>query len=160
MGNLIQDIQRGGERRLCSRYALKVRLAANWRKTPPFGFTSLRGSNFAADGVAGAPIVAWARGAIASDASVVGSTFWVNTKPVTIAGIAPEGSVAAGFLFAMRVPVLANVPYVHESPSQPLLRQIFAPSKLSAKQNKRQSVVQPSAASRICRTSTHRIYAC
>ena len=27
----------------------------------------------------------------AGDASVVGSTFWVNTKPVTVVGIAPEG---------------------------------------------------------------------
>jgi len=27
----------------------------------------------------------------AADPSVIGSTFWINTKPVTIAGIAPEG---------------------------------------------------------------------
>ena len=27
----------------------------------------------------------------AGEPSVIGSTFWVNTKPVTIAGIAPEG---------------------------------------------------------------------
>ena len=43
----------------------------------------------------------------AGDASVVGSTFWVNTKPVTIAGIAPRGILwrpadehASGFLSA------------------------------------------------------------
>ncbi len=27
----------------------------------------------------------------ASDSSVVGSTFWINTKPVHIVGIAPQG---------------------------------------------------------------------
>jgi len=43
------------------------------------------------------------------DAPVVGGTFWVNTKAVTIAGIAPEGFFgdrnvehAAGFLSADR----------------------------------------------------------
>ncbi len=43
----------------------------------------------------------------AGDASVVGSTFWINTKAVTIAGIAPRGFLwrpavehAAGFLSA------------------------------------------------------------
>lgn len=49
-----------------------------------------------ADDVRGAPIVAvlsyqaW-KNNYAGDPSVVGTTFWVNTKPVTIAGIAPEG---------------------------------------------------------------------
>ncbi|HKF26460.1 MAG TPA: ABC transporter permease, partial [Candidatus Acidoferrum sp.] len=49
-----------------------------------------------ADDVKGASMVAvmsfdaWRRD-YASDATVVGSTFWVNTKPVTIVGIAPEG---------------------------------------------------------------------
>ena len=49
-----------------------------------------------ADDVEGAPIAAvmsyatWQRD-YAGDPSVVGSTFWVNTKPVTIAGIAPAG---------------------------------------------------------------------
>lgn len=49
-----------------------------------------------ADDVPGAPIMAvmsygaWQR-EYAGDASVVGSTFWINTKPVTVAGIAPAG---------------------------------------------------------------------
>jgi macrolide transport system ATP-binding/permease protein len=95
----------------------------------------------------------------AGDASVVGSTFWVNTKPVTIVGIAPEGfygdrlsSTPPDFYLpieAMRV--LANTPYVHDPDSSwlyivgrvkpgvalaplqaklsVLLRQAFAPSK-------------------------------
>ncbi|HLK64115.1 MAG TPA: ABC transporter permease [Bryobacteraceae bacterium] len=47
------------------------------------------------DDVQGAPITAvmsyglWERD-YARDSSVVGSTFWINTKPVTIVGIAPE----------------------------------------------------------------------
>ena len=49
-----------------------------------------------ADDIVGAPMVAvmsyetWKRD-YAGDPAVVGSTFWVNTKAVTIAGIAPEG---------------------------------------------------------------------
>ena len=48
------------------------------------------------DDVAGAPptavmsYVAWQRD-FAGDPSVVGSVFWVNTKPVTIVGVAPAG---------------------------------------------------------------------
>jgi len=48
------------------------------------------------DNTQGAPMTAvmsyeaWQRNC-AGDASVVGSTFWVNTKPVTVVGIAPEG---------------------------------------------------------------------
>ncbi len=48
------------------------------------------------DDVAGAPIVAimsydtW-QSEYSGDPSIIGSTFWVNTKPVTIAGIAPKG---------------------------------------------------------------------
>ena len=37
------------------------------------------------------------QGYYAGDPSVVGSTFWVNTKPVTIAGIAPAGFYGDGF---------------------------------------------------------------
>jgi len=91
---------------------------------------------------------------------VVGSTFWVNTKAVTIAGIAPEGffgdrlsSTPPDFYLPIEtMPVLANAPYVHDpdmnwlyiigrvkpgvalAPLQvklsALLRQAFAPSKL------------------------------
>lgn len=79
------------------------------------------------DDVKGAPIAAvmsyetWKR-SYAGDGSVVGSTFFVNTKPVTIAGIAPEGfygdrlsSTPADFYLPIEsMPVLANVPYVHD----------------------------------------------
>jgi macrolide transport system ATP-binding/permease protein len=80
-----------------------------------------------ADNVQGAPMVAvmsyetWKRD-YAGDASVVGSTFWINTKAVTIAGIAPQGyfgdrlsSTPPNFYLPIEtMPVLANVPYVHE----------------------------------------------
>ena len=48
------------------------------------------------DDVSGAPVVAvmsyatW-KDAYNGDDSVVGSTFWMNTKPVTVVGVAPEG---------------------------------------------------------------------
>lgn len=59
----------------------------------------------------------------ANDPSIVGSTFFVNTKPVTIAGIAPEGfygdrlSTAPPdfYLPIDSMPVIANVPYVHDA---------------------------------------------
>ena len=118
-----------------------------------------------ADDVVGAPMVAvmsyetWKHD-FTGDASVVGSTFWVNTKAVTIAGIAPEGffgdrlsSTPPDFYLPIEtMPVLANVPYVHDpdtnwlyiigrvkprvelAPLQvklsALLRQAVAPSKL------------------------------
>jgi macrolide transport system ATP-binding/permease protein len=79
------------------------------------------------DNVAGAPMVAimsyltWQRD-YAGDPSVVGSTFWVNTKPVIVAGIAPEGffgdrlsSTPPDFYLPFEtMPVLATAPYVHE----------------------------------------------
>jgi macrolide transport system ATP-binding/permease protein len=49
-----------------------------------------------ADDVKGAPVVAmmsyeaWTRD-YNRDSSVIGSTFWMNTKPVTVVGIAPQG---------------------------------------------------------------------
>ena len=54
--------------------------------------------------------------------SVVGSTFWVNTKPVTVVGIAPKGffgdrlsSTPPEFYLPIEsMPLLANVPYVHD----------------------------------------------
>jgi predicted permease len=62
-----------------------------------FGLRPKAGRLIAAgDDIAGAPFVAvmshetWRRD-YGGDATVVGSTFWVNTKAVTIAGIAPEG---------------------------------------------------------------------
>jgi predicted permease len=58
----------------------------------------------------------------AGDASVVGSTFWVNTKPVTVVGVAPRGfygdrmtSTPPDFYLPIEtMPALANAPYVHE----------------------------------------------
>jgi macrolide transport system ATP-binding/permease protein len=60
--------------------------------------------------------------AYAADPSVVGSTFWINTKAVTIAGIAPRGffgdrlsSTPPDFYLPIQtMPVLANVPYVDD----------------------------------------------
>ncbi len=78
------------------------------------------------DDTQGAPMTAvmdyeaWQRN-YAGDASVVGSTFWINTKPVTVVGIAPEGfygdrmsvTPAEFYLPIEEMPVLANSPYVH-----------------------------------------------
>jgi macrolide transport system ATP-binding/permease protein len=80
-----------------------------------------------ADDVAGAPTTAvmsyatWRRD-YASESSIVGSTFWVNTKPVTIIGIAPAGFYGDRlssmppdlFLPIESMPVIANAPYVHD----------------------------------------------
>jgi macrolide transport system ATP-binding/permease protein len=80
-----------------------------------------------ADDVPGVPVMAvmsyrtWQRD-YAADASVVGSTFWINTKPVTIAGIAPAGFYGDRlsttppdfFLPIESMEALANAPYVHE----------------------------------------------
>ena len=80
-----------------------------------------------ADNVIGAPLVAvmsyntWQNN-YAGDPSVVGSTFWINTKPVAITGIAPKGffgdrlssSPPDFYLPIESVPVLTNRTYVHE----------------------------------------------
>ena len=80
-----------------------------------------------ADDTQGAPMTAvmdyeaWQRN-YAGDAAVVGSTFWINTKPVTVVGIAPEGfygdrmsvTPAEFYLPIEAMPVLANSPYVHD----------------------------------------------
>ena len=79
------------------------------------------------DDVPGAAVMAvmsygaWQRD-YAGDASVVGSTFWINTKPVTIAGIAPAGFYGDRlsttppdfFLPIESMDALANAPYVHD----------------------------------------------
>jgi predicted permease len=57
----------------------------------------------------------------AFDPSVVGSTFWINTKPVTVIGIAPQGyfgdrmtSTPPNFYLPLEtMGVLLNVPYLH-----------------------------------------------
>jgi predicted permease len=56
------------------------------------------------------------------DASIIGSTFWVNTKAVTVVGIAPEGfygdrlsSTPPDFYLPIEsMPVLSNTAYVHD----------------------------------------------
>ena len=79
------------------------------------------------DDVAGAPMTAvmsheaWQRD-YAGDPAVVGSTLWVNTKAVTIAGIAPRGFYGDRlsstppdlFLPIETMPAIANEPYVHD----------------------------------------------
>ncbi|MGA3373533.1 MAG: ABC transporter permease [Terracidiphilus sp.] len=83
-----------------------------------------------ADDTQGAPFTAvmsyetWQH-QFAGDASVVGSTFWVNTKPVTVVGIAPQGffgdrlaSTPPDFYLPIAtMDVLANTPYVHDPES-------------------------------------------
>jgi macrolide transport system ATP-binding/permease protein len=80
-----------------------------------------------ADNIIGAPLVAvmsyntWQNN-YAGDPSVVGSIFWINTKAVTIAGVAPKGfygdrissSPPDFYLPIESVPVLTNNTYVHE----------------------------------------------
>jgi predicted permease len=102
-------------------------VSGNYFRT--FGLQPEAGRLFAdADDRPGAPMVAvmsyetWKRD-YAGDASVVGSTFAVNTKPVTIAGIAPQGffgdrlaSTPPDFYLPIEtMPPLANVPYVHDA---------------------------------------------
>ena len=79
-----------------------------------------------ADNVEGAPFVAvmsydmWQNN-YAGQPSVVGSTFWINTKAVTITGIAPKGfygdrlsSTPPDFYLPIEsMPVLANATHVH-----------------------------------------------
>jgi len=78
----------------------------------------------------GAPVAAvmsyrtWQRDYAGAD-HIIGSTFWINTKPVTIAGIAPAGfygdrlaSIPPDFYFPIEsMPALANAPYVHNPDS-------------------------------------------
>ena len=101
-------------------------VSGNYFRT--FGLRPRAGRLFSdADDVQGAPVVAvmsyetW-KNNYSGDASVVGSTFFVNTKPVTIAGIAPEGfygdrlsSAPPDFYLPIEsMPPLANVTYVHD----------------------------------------------
>jgi macrolide transport system ATP-binding/permease protein len=138
-------------------------VSGNYFRT--FGLNPYAGRLFTdADNVQGAPMVAvmsyekW-KNDYSSHPAIVGSTFYINTKPVTIAGIAPKGyfgdrlvSTPPDFYLPIEtMPVLANVAYVHEpdqnwlyivgrvkprvqlGPLQAklsgLLRQIFAPSE-------------------------------
>jgi predicted permease len=105
-------------------------VSGNYFKT--FGLRPQAGRMFTdSDDVAGAPMTAvmsyhaWQRD-YAGDASVVGGVFWINTKPVTIVGIAPAGfygdrlssSPPDFYLPIETLPVLTTAPYVHDQVSQ------------------------------------------
>ena len=122
-------IERRGGSDAAARSVMGEFVSGNYFRT--FGLRPQAGRLFTdADNVQGAPMVAvmsyetWQRD-YAGDASVVGSTFWINTKAVTIAGIAPRGffgdrlsSTPPNFYLPIEtMPVLANVPYVH-NPNQ------------------------------------------
>src|SRR4030095_17192810 len=79
-----------------------------------------------ADDIIGAPMAAaisyeaW-QNDYGGDGSVIGATFWVNTKPVTVVGIAPKGffgdrlsSTPDFYLPITAMPALANASYVNE----------------------------------------------
>ncbi|MEO6828847.1 MAG: ABC transporter permease, partial [Acidobacteriaceae bacterium] len=156
-------MRRGGNDAL-ARPAVGEFVSGNYFRT--FGLQPQAGRMLTdADDVAGAPMVAvmsyqaW-KNNYAGEPSVVGSTFWVNTKPVTVVGIAPEGFYGDRlsstspdlYLPIESMPVLANASYVHDPDTQwlyivgrvkpgtawaplqeklsALLRQIFAPSKI------------------------------
>ncbi len=104
-------------------------VSGNYFRT--FGLQSEIGRLLAdADDVQGAPFTAvmsyrtW-KNDYAGDSSVVGSTFYVNTKPVTVIGVAPEhfygdrltGTPPDFFLPIESMPPLANVQYVHDPDS-------------------------------------------
>jgi macrolide transport system ATP-binding/permease protein len=125
-------------------------VSGNYFRT--FGLRPQTGRLFTdADDVEGAPIVAvmnyqtW-RNDYASDGSVIGSTFWINTKPVTIAGIAPQGfygdrlsSTPPDFYLPIEsMPILANAPYVRDPDAKWLqmigrLKPGVQPAQLQAK---------------------------
>ena len=101
-------------------------VSGNYFRT--FGLRPAAGRLFSDDDdKKGAPMVAvmsyetWKNG-YAADPSVVGSTFWVNTKAVTIVGIAPteffgdrlSGTPPEFYLPIQSMAVLANAPYVDD----------------------------------------------
>jgi len=117
---------RRGDSQESARSVMGEFVSGNYFRT--FGLQPRAGRLFSdADDVQGAPIVAvmsyetW-KNNYSEDSSVVGSTFFVNTKPITIAGIAPEGfygdrlsSMPPDFYLPIEsMPPLANVPYVHD----------------------------------------------
>jgi macrolide transport system ATP-binding/permease protein len=105
-------------------------VSGNYFKT--FGLSSAAGRLLEdRDDVIGAPMTAvmsyatW-QARYHGDRSVVGSTFRINTKPVTIIGIAPDGFYGdrlmpspPEFYFPIEtMPPIANVPYVHGTETQ------------------------------------------
>lgn len=104
-------------------------VSGNYFRT--FGLAPAAGRLFSdSDDAQGAPIVAvmsyekW-KNDYAGNPAIIGSTFFVNTRPVTIAGIAPEGffgdrlsTTPPDFYLPIEsMPTIANVPYVHDSDS-------------------------------------------
>ena len=102
-------------------------VSGNYFRT--FGLRPAAGRFFSdEDDRKGAPMVTvmsydtW-KNAYAADPAVVGSTFWINTKAVTVAGIAPPrffgdrlSSTPPDFYLPIQtMPVLADVPYVDDS---------------------------------------------
>jgi macrolide transport system ATP-binding/permease protein len=101
-------------------------VSGNYFRT--FGLQPRAGRLFAdADDIQGAPAVVvmsyqtWKRD-YAAEPSIIGSTFWINTKPVTLVGIAPEGffgdrvsTTPPNFYLPIEtMPALANATYVHD----------------------------------------------
>jgi macrolide transport system ATP-binding/permease protein len=93
-----------------------------------FGLRPAAGRLFSdSDDARGAPMVAvmshaaWKRD-YAGETSVIGSTFWINTKAVTLIGIAPDGffgdrlsTTPPDFYFPIEThTVISNAPYVHD----------------------------------------------
>jgi predicted permease len=101
-------------------------ISGNYFRT--FGLRSMAGRLLQdSDDVQGAPITAVMSYALwdsdyARDSSVVGSTFWINTKPVTIVGIAPmqfygdrmQSTPPGVYLPIESLPELRGKDYVHE----------------------------------------------
>jgi len=83
------------------------------------------------DDVKGAPMVAvmsyaaWQRD-YAADQAVIGRTFWINTRAVSLVGIAPEGffgdrlsTTPPDFYFPIEThTIISNAPYVHNPDTQ------------------------------------------
>ena len=105
-------------------------VSGNYFRT--FGLRPASGRLFTdSDDTTGAPFVAvmsyenW-HDNYANDPSVIGSTFWINTKPVLIAGIAPEGFYGDRlsstppdyYLPIQSMPVLLGVDYVSDPNTQ------------------------------------------
>ncbi|MBO0723269.1 MAG: ABC transporter permease [Blastocatellia bacterium] len=118
-------VRRGGENAQ-ARSVIGEFVSGNYFRT--FGLRPQAGRLLAGpDDVVGAPLTAvmsyhaWQRD-YAGDPSVVGGAFWINTKPVTIVGIAPpeffgdrlSSTPPDLFLPIETMPVLATAPYVHD----------------------------------------------
>lgn len=117
---------RGDEAGALPKSVMGEYVSGNYFRT--FGLRPYAGRLFTdADDTKAAPMTAvisyaaWQRD-FAGNPKVVGSTFWVNTKPVIIVGIAPKGFygdrlVATPpdyYLPVETMPAIMNVPYVHD----------------------------------------------